>query len=94
MWVGASALLTIGVKGLEILRRANHQFFELPLGNVRAGVPGASAQGQNARFSEPRISPTVFRFGEPEDARRREERHLAVSADIQNLGRRWAFRVL
>jgi hypothetical protein len=36
------------------------------------GVPGASAQGQNARFSEPRISPTVFRFGEPEDARRRE----------------------
>ena len=37
MWVGASALLAVGIKGLEILRRADYQFFELPLGNVRAG---------------------------------------------------------
>ena len=37
MGVGASALLAIGVKGLEILRRAAYQFFELPLGNVCAG---------------------------------------------------------
>ena len=37
MWVGASALLAIGVKGVEILRRADYQFFELPLGNVPAG---------------------------------------------------------
>src|ERR1700735_758912 len=37
MWVGASALLAIGVKGLEIPRRVDYQFFELPPGNVRAG---------------------------------------------------------
>jgi hypothetical protein len=41
MGVGTSALL-FGVKGLAILRRANYQFFELPLGNMRAGTPPAS----------------------------------------------------
>ena len=37
MWAGAGALLAIGLKGLEILRRADYQFFELKLGNVCAG---------------------------------------------------------
>jgi hypothetical protein len=37
LWVGASALLAIVVKGLEILRCADYQFFELTLRNVRAG---------------------------------------------------------
>ena len=36
MWAGA-ALLAIGLKDLEILRRADYQFFELKLGNVCAG---------------------------------------------------------
>ena len=38
MWAGAGALLAIGLKGLEILRRADYQFFELKLGNVCAGT--------------------------------------------------------
>ncbi len=36
--IGASACLALGVKRLEILRRPDHQFLELTLGHVRAGI--------------------------------------------------------
>jgi len=37
VWIRTSLCLAIGIKGLEILRRADHELFELTLGHVRAG---------------------------------------------------------